>query len=691
MKKRTLFFIICLTITVFGVYWKTFNYELIWDSKIYFTQNILFAENQPITSAFKYGYFREQLGAGNIDFYYRPLLTASFILENKLWGLKNASLRFTNLLIYILSLSFLYIFLRNQSEKKPFPEIATLLFALYPLNVENIVWVLGRNDLLLLLWGILTFLFLDLFVRKKKLIYLIWSSLFYLLGIFSKEAFIFFLPILFLSEFLKRKKISIPYHSANILISIIFFILKNSILGIKNLRFIFSPDIVENIKITLGSLGYYFRCIVFPIKYDMFLPLQNVTNLFYFLSGILLVLLCLFLLYLSKKDIEITIPLLFIAVFIGGHLLLPFTNLYPFKIYSRYMMIPALGLVWILAKYLTRLNWKIGNSLAFLIMLLFIPSIVINSLPYRNELRFFQKARRSCPESSYVHFQIAKSFIERNDYLSAELSLNEALSHGPERETEMLVSLFYTDIELRRADYDNVYRWLENIEKFESSPDLELAPLMKFQINHKKALAYIALGETEYAERLLKENIERYIHQKESYDLLYGMYVGYNQWKKAEELEKTMKERFPSATTDIDTLRLNNELNSLSTEERIAFYIRYRNFLKAISTTKTLSPLGLDHKILLLKLYYGAGKEEEAKKTVDEILSEYPDDYKVLNTIGNAYLKDILRVNEALVYFEMSLELNSNQTEVVYLVYQLKNLYQNRLNKLRSEWSPKIK
>jgi len=501
-NKRSLIFIIFLIITVFGVYWKTFNYELIWDSKIYFARNILFAENHPITSAFKFGYFREQLGVEDVDFYYRPILTASYILENKLWGLKNASLRLTNLVIYILSLIFLYTFFKNQSEKKPFPEIATLLFALYPLNVDNIVWVLGRNDLLLLLWGSLTFLFLELYVKKRRTIYLICSSFFYLLGIFSKEAFIFFLPILFLYELIKRKKLSFPFHLTNTLISILFFILKNSILGIKNLRFIFSSNLIENIKVAAGSLGYYFRCIIFPVKYDMFLPQQEVTNLFYFLSGILIILLCIFLLYLSKKDIEILIPLSFIAVFIGGHLLLSFTNLYPFKIYSRYMMIPALGFIWIFAKYTSRLNWKVGNSLAFVIFLLFIPSIVINALSYRNELSFFQKARSSSPRNSYIHFQIAKAYLERNDYLAAELSLNESLSHQPERETEMLVSLLHTDIELRRADYENVFRWLENIEKFASSPDLELAPLMKFQINHKKALVYIALGETRSAEKL---------------------------------------------------------------------------------------------------------------------------------------------------------------------------------------------
>jgi len=680
MKKKDIIFIVILIVIVFGLYWKTFNYDLIWDSKYYFKQNILLTENYPIGFAFKIGYLHSPLGESNIDFYYRPLLTASYMIENKLWGIKNTNLRLTNCIIYILSLIFFFIFFKNQSEKKYFPEIATLLFALYPLNLDNIVWIVGRSDLLLLLWGSLTFLFLEFFVKKGKYYFLILSSFFYLLGILSKESFLFFLPILLLYELIKRKRIFIPYHLSNVFISIFFFILKNKILGAKNLSFIVSPSITENIKVVIATLGYYFRTTVFPFYYDLFIPLQKVMKLPYLLLGILSILLLAYLLYKSKRDRKIIIPLSFIIIFISSHLLLVFAALFPFKIYSRYMMIPALGFVWIFVKFIGRLKEKVRLSLVFIILLLFIFSIVINTYSYKTELSFFQRANKSFPENGYILFQMAKTLYEKQDNLAAELVLNKALSYRQNEETAMMLSLLYADIELRKADYKKVFKWLENVENFESLLGVKIDPFTKFLINNKKALVYFYQGNTYSAERLLEENIEKYKNRKESYKILYQMYIGHHMWEKATELEKNIKGRFPSLRS-LDTIQIKRKFSSLSAEEKISFYISYRNFNKAIEIIKSLSPIDFDYKILLSKLYYWAGKEEEAKKTIDEILFEYSDDFRVLNKIGNFYLNDFIRVKEALLYFKKSLEINKNQSEILNLVINLTENYMNKLNK----------
>jgi tetratricopeptide (TPR) repeat protein len=680
VKNKSIIFIIVLIITLSALYWKTFNYELIWDSKIYFKQNPLFTEHTPLWAAFKQSFLREPLGTNIIDFYYRPLLTASFMIEHKLWGLQNTSLRITNLIIYILSLIFLYIFLRHQSEKKYLPEVATLLFALFPLNVDNIVWVVGRSDLFVFFWGILTLLFLEFFVKKGKYHFLILSSLFYLLGIFSKEAFLFFLPVLFLYELVKRKKISIPYHLANTTITILFLVLKSGILGIKNLRFVFSSNIIENIKTAIASLGYYFRSMVFPFSYDRFLPLKEIVNLKYLLLGILFILLFAFLLYKSKKDSELIIPLSFIIFFVCGHLLLVYTTLYPFKVYARYMMIPALGLIWIFVKFIGFIEEKIRFSLVFLIILLFIPSMVIHSQSYKNELRFFQRANRSSPENGYILFKIARVFSERENYLAAEMALHKALLSKQRKETAMLIHLHYADIEFRKADFKKVFEWLERIERFADSPDVELAPLMKFQIDYKKALIFICQGNIQSAEKLLKENIEKYRNKKELYNELFNLYIGHNLWEKALAVEKIAKEQFPSLG-NLDVSQKKREFDSLSAQEQMGFYIRYRNFAKAREIINTQAPLNLDLKIFLSKLYYLQGKEEEAEKMINGILLEYSDDFKILNTLGNFYLKHLIRVEEALFYFKKSLQINKNQPEVSTLVSHLIENYLNKLKK----------
>lgn len=340
-------------------------------------------------------------------------------------------------------------------------------------------------------------------------------------------------------------------------------------------------------------------------------------------------------------------------------------------------MIPALGFIWIFTKYIGALKERIRLSLIFILLLILIPSTIINSYSYKSELTFFQRANKSSPKDGYILFQVAKALQEKENYLGAELALNKALFSEKQKETAMLIYLLYTEIEFRKSDYKNVLKWLASIESFARPPYVELAPLMRFFIDYKKALVYIYQGKTGLAETILKENIEKYKNKKDLYQELYNLYIGHNLWEKAEDLEKTMKERFPSFK-NLNTSQIKREFELLSPKERMGFYIRYRNFDQARKIVQTLSPMNLDLKILLARLYYWEDREEEGKKIIHEILLEYQDDPQVINTLGNFYLKDLIRIKEALFYFEKSLEINKDQPEVSKLVSYLKN-YLNEL------------
>jgi tetratricopeptide (TPR) repeat protein len=686
MKHRRLIFLAFLTVIVTSVYWKTFNYDLIWDDELYFKNNLIFIENKPLSAALKFSYFSEQLGIQDQDHYYRPVLTASFWLENKLWGIRNVTLRLTNLVIYILSLIFLFFFLKRQSEKDYFAEIATLIFALYPLNIDNIVWIVGRGDLLVLLWGVLTFLFLDLFIKRKKGVFLVCSSLFFFLGIFSKETFLLFLPLLILYERIKHKKVTLPYHLVNVFLTISFFILKNILLNIGNFKISQVASGLGSLLAMLGTSGYYFRTIVFPVYYDMFLPVTRMTNLFYLLFGLLFILFILYLFFRSKKDSEFIIPSAFFLVFLAGHVPLIFANIIPFQIYSRYMMIAALGFVWLLAKHLTRLKEQSRLYVVFAILILFIPSIVLNASSYKTKISFWQRAQKSLPNDAFVLISTAKTYNESSDYLSAELSLNRVLSLQIKREAAIMVSLLYADIERAKADYKSALRWLTSIEDFEKDPGVKVAPFIRYEINSRRAKVYMAKGDISSAEKLLEQNISNYGAVRDSYSQLYTLYVGYGLWEKAAGLEKTMKKVFPNYFAPIDTEKAREEFKTFSFDERMAFYIQSKNFSDAIALVKTKPSLDLDHQFVLAMLYYSKGDAEEGEKVIGQIISANANSYEIMNKIGYLYLLNFARVREALNYFEKSLALNSAQPEIMSLSARLKNDY---LAKLTEVWKDK--
>lgn len=682
MQKRKYIFILVLIVLVFGMYWKTLNYELVWDSKIFLEDQISLIKNKPIFAAFNIGFFYHQYYSQSS--YYRPLTLASFMIEDKIWGINNAFMRWVNILIFILSLVSLYIFLMHQIKNGYFPEIATTLFAVFPLNHDNIVWVVGRGDLFMLLWGILTLLFLQFYIEKNRYRFLILSSFFYLLGILSKEAFVFFLPFFFLYEFLKRKKLFLPYHLTNLIITFLFFTLKIKIIGISSIEFSFFPTFIENAKILISTLGFYFKTLVFPFSYTRFISLDNVPNLPFMFLGAICGILILYFLYRSRRDVDSIIPLSLVIFFLGGHILFAFASVFLFKIYSRFLMIPALGLVWFFSIYVIKLKERVRNPILVILCLSMIVSTGINSSHYQNSINFWQRAYKQYPNDGFILYQMANSYFDNEDYLSAELYLNKSLGLNMKREHALTISFLHAAIEYQRANYDKVFKWLTSVEQFEDASH-QLLPYWKAQISYKKGLVHMAIGDVPEAENAFSSSIgylEGKEDQKNSYLQLYSLYTGQNMWEQAEKTEDIVRKQFPSLLT-VKTSQIKGEFDSLSSEEKIRFFIHYKNYGRALEILENKPELDMNQKLLVAKLLYQLDKKHEAEKSIDEIYSQNAQDIKVLNSLGNFFLKDLYRVKESLYYYEKSLEVNKNQPAIAYIVYYFQNEY---LKKMKEVW-----
>lgn len=79
---------------------------------------------------------------------FNPLVTLSFAIEYKLWGLEPLGYHAVNLLLHLVNALLVFALARGLAARRGTALLASLLFALHPLRVDSVAWVTERKDLL---------------------------------------------------------------------------------------------------------------------------------------------------------------------------------------------------------------------------------------------------------------------------------------------------------------------------------------------------------------------------------------------------------------------------------------------------------------------------------------------------------------------------------------------------------------
>ena len=116
-----------------------------------------------------------------------PLTFTSFWLEYQVWGDNSTGYHITNILLHIMnSLLLVVVFRRMMGMKSVAAWIGSLLFAVHPLNVESVAWIIERKNLLALCFYLLSALAYERHVGLKCSRYLWFSFLLFLCAMLSK-------------------------------------------------------------------------------------------------------------------------------------------------------------------------------------------------------------------------------------------------------------------------------------------------------------------------------------------------------------------------------------------------------------------------------------------------------------------------------------------------------------------------
>ncbi len=142
--------------------------------------------------------------------YYRPLVGATFILDNYFWMLEESFLHLENIILHGVNAVLLFSVTERLAKRLRIPPthgipfITALLFALHPLATESVNWISGRTDPLASVFLLLSIKRLIDWLEAPTTGTLIKIQLYYFLACLAKETAVFYIgPALLLAMMLR--------------------------------------------------------------------------------------------------------------------------------------------------------------------------------------------------------------------------------------------------------------------------------------------------------------------------------------------------------------------------------------------------------------------------------------------------------------------------------------------------------
>ena len=153
-----------------------------------------------IPSFFKAAYFKAEQA------YYRPLVSVTYALEYRLFGLDPFGFELDNILLHILNtiLVFQIALLFLNDRKLSF--FCTLLFAVHPIHWESVSLITNRATLLFALFALSGFFVSIKFLREGRHILLTGAVICHGLALLCKESALVFIPVLAAYIFMQNKR-----------------------------------------------------------------------------------------------------------------------------------------------------------------------------------------------------------------------------------------------------------------------------------------------------------------------------------------------------------------------------------------------------------------------------------------------------------------------------------------------------
>ncbi|MCX6557937.1 MAG: hypothetical protein NTW95_10980 [Candidatus Aminicenantes bacterium] len=284
---------------------------------------------------------------------YTPLVLVSYAINYRFSKLDPNAYHGNNLAIHLLNIILVFFIIWRLSGSHFITFFTTLVFAIHPMNIEAIVWIQGRKDLLFSFFYFLGILAYLRYLRSsQKVLFFTLTTVFFILSLFSKIIAISFPLILFLLDYvesgdhqLKELKKKLYFF----LISAVFLVISLTtapliqLSGVPENHFLLS--VLRFFYAPFFYIGKAFIPIALSARYSNRLILQAPTVLISFIFSSLFITFT----FIFKKKFNNQIVLFSFSLFLITLLPSMIFNTAGMPYSDRYFYIPAIWIFYIFA------------------------------------------------------------------------------------------------------------------------------------------------------------------------------------------------------------------------------------------------------------------------------------------------------------------------------------------------------
>jgi protein O-mannosyl-transferase len=207
---------------------------------------------------------RDAFMSENSDNFYRPLQSIAFIASAYFWGNNPKSYHSASVILHCIAVCCLLWLLLLLGYRLILSLIAALIYAAHPLFAQAVAWIPGCGDLLLGLFGILSFFTLVKFCTAQKWRYLGLHGFAFMLAALSKETAVL-MPVIFAAYLvLTERKKALSFRNLClaavwlIVVDAWYLLRSTAITRLPNRNIFGIGALMENLRVVPETLGGFF-------------------------------------------------------------------------------------------------------------------------------------------------------------------------------------------------------------------------------------------------------------------------------------------------------------------------------------------------------------------------------------------------------------------------------------------------